>query len=89
VRRIMRDRERGRMIISLRKWKERLRFLVLFLLLSFAAAHLFHWLEGWIAPEDPFRKPKGHAVKVFGETEGEAEYPSFAERLKLFYWYGA
>jgi len=82
-------REGKRMIISLGKWKERLKFLALFLVFSILAASLAHHMDRWMQPEEPYRKPKGEAVKVFGDGGEREAPPSFAERLKMFYRFGA
>jgi Protein of unknown function (DUF4227) len=46
-------------------------------------------LAVWIAPDDPYRVPQGHAQKVFkAADQQQGENGSIAERLRLFYWYG-
>lgn len=78
------------MIVHLRKWLERLKFLLLFLLLTFLFSHVFQALTAWMEPNDPYRKPNGHAVKAFQEQDvlPVMEDMSVGERLRLFYWYG-
>ncbi len=78
------------MIVHLRKWLERLKFLLLFLLLTYLFSHLFQAFTAWMEPHDPYRKPHGQAVKAFHEQASlvEVEDMSAAERLRLFYWYG-
>ncbi|GIQ69408.1 DUF4227 family protein [Xylanibacillus composti] len=78
------------MIVHLRKWLERLKFLLLFLLLTYLFSHVFQALSAWMEPNDPYRKPNGHAVKAFQEQEAQhaVEDMTVMERLRLFYWYG-
>lgn len=45
-------------------------------------------LGQWIVPADPYRVPQGAALKVFGSSSYAVHEPTFAERLRLFYWYG-
>ncbi|BFH13247.1 YqzK family protein [Paenibacillus melissococcoides] len=77
------------MIVSLRKVLDRLKFVALFLLLTYAMAHLLGSVSDWISPVDKYREPQGKAVKVF-QTEGMADMEphTFKERLRLFYWLG-
>lgn len=75
------------MIVSLRKWIERIKFIALFLLFSYLVNVIFGYLSAWIEPNDPYRQPKGDAVKAFEQLE-QTSRSSIAERLKLFYWYG-
>jgi len=48
---------------------------------------LFRHFADWIEPREPYREPRGHAVKVDGEP-APGTGVSMAERLKFFYWYG-
>lgn len=75
------------MVVSLRKWLTRLKYAVLFLLFSCVLSYLFRHYAEWIEPRQPYREPKGHAVKVDGEPVRDATV-SVTERLKFFYWYG-
>lgn len=78
------------MIISVGKWLERLKFILLFLVLTLLFSKMFGALTAWIEPQQKYREPKGNAVKVFGAAanKGAEEEISFKERLKLFYWIG-
>jgi hypothetical protein len=77
------------MIVHLRKWIERMKFILLFLVLTYIMTHLCGYLSVWIEPKHSYQEPRGHAVKVFGEAEtSREEASSFTDRLKLFYWYG-
>lgn len=75
------------MIIPLRKWVSLVLFLLLFAVLLWAAGGGYRWLTGVVSPLAPYTKPKGDAVKVFGE-ERSPEGGSAADRLRWFYWYG-
>jgi hypothetical protein len=76
------------MVIRLGKWLERLKFVLLFLLLTCMLAQGYRYLKAWIEPQDPYREPRGQALRVFGEPEDPTSAPTFGERLKFFYWYG-
>ena len=76
------------MVIRLGKWLERLKFVLLFLVLTYVLAQGYGYLKAWIEPKEPYREPRGRAMKVFGEPEGPESAPTFSERLKFFYWYG-
>lgn len=77
------------MIVSLRKVWNRLKFVALFLLLTYAMAHLLGSVSDWISPVDKYREPQGKAMKVF-QIEGatDIEPHTFKGRLRLFYWLG-
>jgi hypothetical protein len=77
------------MIVPLKRWLNRVKFLVLFIVLTYAIYHVFDVVAAWIEP-DRYREPGGRAVKVFQyEPASAAEsYESVADRLRLFYWYG-
>ena len=76
------------MIVPLRRWFHRLKFIVLFLALTYAAYHLFDAVAAWIEP-DKYREPGGRAVKAFGQNAPTPEpYDTAWERLRQFYWYG-
>jgi hypothetical protein len=75
------------MVIRLGKWLDRLKFVLLFLVLTYVLAHGYGYLKSWIEPR-AYREPRGHAMKVFGESAGPESAPTFSERLKFFYWYG-
>lgn len=76
------------MIIPVRKWLERAKFILLFLVCTFVLYRMLHFASGWMMPHHRFGKPSGQAVKVSAE-ENAAQSPStFGERLRIFYWYG-
>jgi len=70
------------------KWWSRLRFTLLFLVLTVVVHSLFNWFQGWLKPADPYREPSGRAAKVFHSGEGNDPNGSPGDRLRLFYWYG-
>jgi hypothetical protein len=74
-------------IISCRKWVERFKFIVLFILLSCLVYQLMTWIGPWLNPLPKYREPAGDAVKVFGHN-AYAGQGSLSERLKFFYWFG-
>ncbi|GIP37555.1 hypothetical protein J31TS4_08350 [Paenibacillus sp. J31TS4] len=77
------------MIVPLRKWLYRARFLLLFLLLTIVLYQVMSVLSVWIEPFPKYREPEGRAVKVFIHQAVEAgRDTTFIERLKLFLWYG-
>lgn len=76
------------MIISLRKWRGRIKFLVMFVILVYVFFHMLQFAYDWIRPFDHEDRPHGHAVKVFEQLhEGDGEV-IFLDRLMFFYWYG-
>lgn len=79
------------MVISMRKGLRFFRFILIFAALVYLFYHVLDLFNGWISPVDQYQAPVGNAIKVFQETAwpgtGE-ERPAFAERLRLFYWYG-
>ncbi|WP_309118731.1 DUF4227 family protein [Paenibacillus sp.] len=76
------------MIVPLRRWIHRLKFILLFLALTYAAYHLFDAVAAWIEP-DKYREPGGRAVKAFRQEQpSRMEYDSAWERLREFYWIG-
>ena len=76
------------MIISVRKWWERTKFIVAFLILTFIIYHVMHTNDYWMTPHHRFGEPSGQAVKVdMSEVEG-MDSAAFGERLRFFYWYG-
>lgn len=76
------------MIFSLRKWIERAKFIVLFVLLTFVLYQMLAVLTAWMEPVQKYRQPSGSAVKVFNQEYGTMDAEDMPERLKLFYWYG-
>lgn len=76
------------MIISFKKWMQRLKFLILFLILTYVFYHVFSAISAWIEPGRNYREPSGKALKVFRLGTDEWDSKRIADRLKLFYWYG-
>lgn len=75
------------MIISVRKWGARLRFLLWLAALSVLAYAMYSRVARWIEPPERYRAPRGEAVKVFSPADA-ADSESFWDRLRFFYWYG-
>lgn len=78
------------MIISVRKWLDRIRFLIVFIALTYFMIHVVGWMSDWIAPVNRYRVPQGKALKAFqhGSLVDDIESDSVKDRLRLFYWYG-
>jgi hypothetical protein len=76
------------MIVSLRRLFERVKFIVLFALFTYALYHLFGYVSAWVEP-DKYRPPEGRAVKAFRHEEVPGfDQSKFKDRLRFFYWYG-
>jgi hypothetical protein len=76
------------MIFSLRKILERLKFIILFIVLTTVFSYGYHYVASWIEPDERYAKPQGQAIKVFETQDYHAEKYSVTDRLKFFYWYG-
>ena len=76
------------MVVSLRKIFRRLLFVILLSVLTFVMYGSCRYIAAWIAPDDPYRIPQGHALKVFKPDPDGPDAGTISERLKLFYWYG-
>ncbi|MCR8843033.1 YqzK family protein [Paenibacillus sp. SC116] len=77
------------MIVSIRSFMQRLRFIVIFFLATYVVVQLLGVVSAWIAPVNKYREPQGRAVKVFHpNVELDMEPEQFRERLKLYYWLG-
>lgn len=76
------------MVISYRKWWNRLKFIVTFIVLTFIMYHVLAYVSDWIGPVNKYREPNGRSVKVFRDHGGLTGNESIADRLRLFYWYG-
>lgn len=76
------------MVVPLKRWLTRLKFILLFLALSYALYQVLEVVSAWIEPQK-YRAPDGTAVKVFQHEQlWEEPVDSPMERLRLFYWYG-
>lgn len=78
----------GRMVLSVRKWLNRILFVIIFTLLFLITTGSYKWLVEVIAPVNPYQTPKGAALKVFQADPATAEKGSVTEQLRWFYWYG-
>ena len=77
------------MIISVRKWMERAKFLTIFMICTYLMFEILSTVTAWIAPVDKYREPQGKAVKAFNHNANMViESDTFADRLRLFYWLG-
>jgi hypothetical protein len=75
------------MIIVCRRWKERLKFAVWFIALTWLLYSLLLKVSAWVEPSRKYKAPSGQAVKVF-EVQTLANEGTFSERLRFFYWFG-
>jgi hypothetical protein len=76
------------MIFSLRKVWARMKFIILFLIMTFLIYHFLNMVTAWIVPQYRYEQPSGRAIKAFELVDGTEEALTFGERLRLFYWYG-
>lgn len=76
------------MIFSLRKVLERVKFIILFLIMTFLIYHLMNMVSGWIVPQYRYEEPSGRAIKAFELVDSTRDTLTFRDRLRLFYWYG-
>ncbi len=75
------------MIISVRKWIERGKFVALFLFFTFVLYHFLQFMEEWMAPTYRYQAPSGKAAEVMAPELG-AESASMKDRLFFYYWFG-
>ncbi|MGF7050348.1 hypothetical protein J2T13_004886 [Paenibacillus sp. DS2015] len=78
------------MVISLRKCIGILKFIIVFVALTYMFYHMLGLFGRWITPVDQYRIPKGYAVKAFQSQDGtrNVEHANMGERLRFYYWYG-
>jgi hypothetical protein len=75
------------MIFSVKKWIERIKFVLLFVLLTYLSSLVLHTITEWIEPAQRYKAPSGKALKVL-QQEAYSDPDSFQDRLRFFYWYG-
>lgn len=78
------------MIISLRKWWNGFKYVVLFIMLAYVMYKTLGLLDEYVLTMDKYRIPDGSAVKVFQSDAGRAVsgLEVMSDRFKLFLWYG-
>ncbi|WP_052807202.1 DUF4227 family protein [Risungbinella massiliensis] len=81
------------MIISVRRWKEWIKFFVLFVLFTTLLYLVMSFLMPLLQPDDEYKEPLGGAVKVIVmDLEIPKQEITFSrevwERVKLFYQQG-
>jgi hypothetical protein len=76
------------LVLSLRKWFERAKFISLFLVCTFVLYHLLQAVSAWFTPHIRFGQPSGHAVKAYIPQATSVVGSDFTDRLRFFYWYG-
>lgn len=63
-------------------------FTILFVVLLFIMSFLFQSLGHLFHQHDPYKMPRGHAVKVFSQGDDEQTNLTMLERLAVYYIYG-
>jgi len=76
------------MVVYVRKWLNRGKFVLVFCLFTYALYHMLFTLAQWIEPTRNYKEPTGKAVKVFGHEKSLSGQGTIGDRLKLFYWMG-
>jgi hypothetical protein len=76
------------MIVHLRKWIERMKFIALFFVLVILLYQIMTLLGQWMQPAHRHKSPEGSAVKAFRHDSGTLDADNMADRLRLFYWLG-
>lgn len=76
------------MVVSLRKWLERAKFITLFLVCTFVIYQMLQVVMVWLAPQTKFSQPIGYAVKANADYDAAERGGTFLDRLRFFYWYG-
>lgn len=76
------------MIFSLRKVWLRVKFIIIFLSMTFLIYHFLNILSAWIVPQYRYEEPSGRAIKAFELVDSGEDMLTFGDRLRLFYWYG-
>jgi len=77
------------MIFSVRKWMTRLKYIVIFIVLTYTMYQIIEAVSSWMEPTHRYNHPSGNAVKAFQQEPyafGERGTP--LERLIYFYWFG-
>jgi hypothetical protein len=75
------------MIISLRRLRQMLTFISLFVLLTLLISQLFYFITTLYPFDPPYQNKNGDAVKV-STHQTEYHYSAISNRLQLFYWTG-
>lgn len=76
------------MIVSVRKLLQMLKYMVLFVVLTFLLYHVMTIVTGWIEPTHKYKEPAGRALKAFQGGGAEDAHIPMKDRLMLFYWLG-
>jgi hypothetical protein len=77
------------MVFYLRKWIDRIKFILLFVLCTYLLYRVFMFVSEWAEPLHKYKEPSGRAVKVFRHEHASiSDQGSIMDRLRLFYWYG-
>ncbi|WP_248925340.1 DUF4227 family protein [Paenibacillus hamazuiensis] len=77
------------MVLYMRRWVQRVKFMLLFCVCTFVLYHLLLIFSEWVEPMQKYKEPSGRAVKVFQHQHASiSDLGSMSDRLRLFYWYG-
>ncbi|MCU6795919.1 MULTISPECIES: DUF4227 family protein [Paenibacillus] len=76
------------MIIYVRDWLIRGKYILFFLVLTSILYHMMLFVTEWIKPVEKYKEPVGGSVKVFQNHTKLTDQGPMGERLKLFYWLG-
>ncbi|NHN28801.1 DUF4227 family protein [Paenibacillus agricola] len=76
------------MILYVREWLVRGKFLLFFLVLTSILYQILLLVTQWIEPKERYKEPLGQSVKVFQNHVSLSDQAPMGERLKLFYWLG-
>ncbi|MBO9609251.1 MAG: DUF4227 family protein [Paenibacillaceae bacterium] len=77
------------MVVSVRKWVQRAKFIVLFVLFTYVLYQMLAAVSAWMQPDESrYRTPSGKSVKVFQQEAEDDGKLTMGDRLRRFYWYG-
>ncbi|PZE22016.1 DUF4227 family protein [Paenibacillus xerothermodurans] len=76
------------MVLYVRRWVEWSKYVILFVVFTYALYHMLITVSQWIEPTERYKEPTGRAVKVFNNHLSLSDQGSMGDRLKLFYWLG-
>jgi hypothetical protein len=77
------------MYITYNRFREAMKLVVVFLVLTFIFYRVVTYMSGMIRPAEPYKEPEGKALKVIKQAHSsELAYEDVKQRLFAFYWYG-
>lgn len=75
------------MVLSLHKWRDRLKLVMILIVLAVLAYHLLPVMDG-LWQERRYDQPSGRAIKAYAPVDAALGGADFSDRLRFFYWYG-